>query len=83
MGMLILLTASVSVGLTAPAESPFTIAIHPVFLRLDQEADPSRTRALGLDIDIKLGTVHVHVGWSALPLASLSSPSTKTAATLL
>jgi hypothetical protein len=82
-GTLIVVAASVSVGLTAPADGPFTIAVRPVFLRLDEAPDDSRARALGLDIDVKLGTIHLHFGWSAIPLASLSPASTKVASTLL
>ncbi len=82
MGTLIVLAASVSVGLTAPADGPFSITVRPVFLRLDDSADPSRARALGLDIDVKLGETRLHFGWSAIPLASLS-PSTKPGCSLL
>jgi hypothetical protein len=74
---LILVPALVSVGLTAPADGPFSIGIRPVFLRLDQtDIAASRARALGLDIDIKLGTIHLHVGWSAF-----ASPPTSTKTT--
>jgi hypothetical protein len=82
-GTLIVVAACVSVGLTAPADGPFTIAVRPVFLRLDETFDDSRARALGLDIDLKLGRLHLHYGWSAIPLASLSPPSTKSVSTLL
>ena len=51
---LIISTALVSVGLTAPADGPFSIVVHPVFL--------------GVDIDIKFGAMHTHWAWSALPL---------------
>jgi hypothetical protein len=68
-GALILVTALVSVGLTASADGPFSIGIRPVFLRLDPTGDAtSRPRALGIDIDVKLGTIHLHMGWSAIPL---------------
>jgi hypothetical protein len=83
MGTLIVLAASVSVGLTAPVDGPFTIAVRPVFLRLDEAPDQSRARALGLDIDIKFGTVRLHFGWSAISLASLTPASTKCVSTLL
>jgi hypothetical protein len=82
-GTAILVAACVSVGLTAPAGGPFTIAIRPVFLRLDEALDDSRARALGLDIDVKLGTMHLHFGWSAIPFASLSPASTQLAPSLL
>ena len=52
---LIVFTALVAVGVTAPAEAPFTIAIRPVFMNL------------GFDIDIKVWAVHLHFAWSALP----------------
>ena len=55
---LIVFTALVAVGVTAPAEAPFTIAIRPVFM------------TLGLDIDVKVWSVHLHFAWSALPSAS-------------
>jgi hypothetical protein len=51
----ILVLATVAVGLTAGAEGPFSIAVRPVFLRL------------GIDVDIKLGSIHLHANWSALP----------------
>ena len=73
-GGLIVVTALVSVGLTAPADGPFSIGIRPVFLQLDPASiAESRARALGLDVDIKLGTIHLHVGWSAIPLLPAST----------
>ena len=81
---LLALAALISVGLTAPADGPFTIGITPVFLRLDAAAvAESRARALGLDLDIKLWTLHLHFAWSAIPMAVLSPASTKPAAALL
>jgi hypothetical protein len=75
-GTLILLAALISVGLTAPADGPFTIDIKPVFLRLDASSlEQSRAGALGLDIDIRIGTVHLHFAWSAVPMASLTGPA--------
>jgi len=55
LSVLVALTAILSVGLTAAPNAPFSIAIRPTFLRL------------GVDIDIKVGTAHLHAGWSALP----------------
>ena len=52
---LVAATAVVTVGLTASETSPFSITIRPVFLRL------------GIDVDVKIGTMHLHAGWSALP----------------
>ena len=69
LGALILFTALASVGLTAPQDGPFSIDIRPEFLRLDPTAvAESRARAFGLDVDIKLGALHMHIGWSAIPL---------------
>jgi hypothetical protein len=50
----VLSTAIVAVGLTAPADGVFSIAVHPVFLRL------------GINLDVKLGSLHLHASWSAL-----------------
>ena len=62
-------TALTSVGLTAPADGPFSLRIRPVWLRVDPEAiAESRAHALGLDVDVKLGGLHLHLGWSAIPL---------------
>ena len=73
-GTLILLAALIAVGLTAPADGPFTIDVNPVFLRLDAASlADSRASALGLDIDIKVGEVHLHFGWSAVPIAALTT----------
>ena len=55
---LIVFSALVAVGVTAPADAPFTIAIRPVFMNL------------GFDIDIKVWSVHLHFAWSALPSVS-------------
>jgi hypothetical protein len=80
-GTLIVFAALVSVGITAPADGPFTIGVRPAFLRLDAEAlAESRAHALGLEVDIKLGTMHLHFQWSAIPL---TPATTKAADTLL
>ena len=80
-GTLIVLAALVSVGLTAPPEGPFSIGLQPVFFRIDPASiSESGAHALGLDVDIKLGTLHLHFAWSAIPLARAS---TKPARTLL
>jgi hypothetical protein len=60
----ILVVALVAVGLTAGGDGPFSIAVRPVFLRL------------GVDLDVKLGWIHLHANWSALPEPA---PSTKPA----
>ena len=61
-------TLLVTVGLTAPADSAFTISIHPVFA------------TLGIDVDVKLGGMHVHFAWSAM---QAPRSSTKTGEPLL
>jgi len=76
MGVLVLFTAFVSVGLTAPADGPFSIVITPVFVRLDRTAiAQSRAGALGFDVDVKIGSMHMHMGWSAVPISSLTTNS--------
>ena len=58
---LIAFTALAAVGLTAPADAAFTIAIRPVFA------------TLGLDVDVKLGSMHLHFAWSAIPAGGSST----------
>jgi hypothetical protein len=83
-GTLLFLSALISVGLAAPADGVFSIEIQPVFLRLDAAAvAESRASALGLDVDIRIGTLHLHFAWSAVPMAALTSSSTKTTSRLL
>jgi hypothetical protein len=77
MGVLIMFTALVSVGLTAPADGPFSISITPVFLSLDQIAVArSDARVFGLDIDVRVGSRHFHYGWSAVSISSLTTNTT-------
>ena len=64
----ILALATVAVGLTAGADGPFSIAVRPSFLHL------------GLDLDIKLGSMHLHAHWSALPGPETPSSSTQPSA---
>ena len=72
--VLVLFTALVSVGLTAPVDGPFSIVITPVFVRLDSTAiAESRARALGFDIDLKIGSMRLHLGWSAVPISRLTT----------
>ena len=59
LGLLIVFTALVSVGLTAPADAPFAIGVRAMFL--------------GLDIDIKVGASHLHYHWSAIPLSGATT----------
>jgi hypothetical protein len=80
-GTAIMIAALVSVGLTAPADGPFTIDVQPVFLRFDPAAiAESRAHALRLNVDIKFGTLHLHYTWSAIPL---TPTTTKSAGALL
>jgi hypothetical protein len=73
----IAIAALASVGLTAPADGPFTIDLQPMFLRLDPAAiAESRAHALGLSVDIKFGTLHLHFTWSAIPLSPATTKST-------
>ena len=75
------LAALISVGLAAPAESLFSIEVKPVFLRLDAPTE-SRTSALGLDVDIRIWTLHLHFAWSAVPMPALTSgPATRPSST--
>ena len=64
-GMMLLVTALLTVGLTASSDGPFSIDVEPVFIRL------------GIDIDIKIGSLHLHAGWSALPSEPVSTESSE------
>ena len=73
-GTLIVFAALVSVGLTAPSDGPFTIELRPAFFRLDPASiAASHGHALGLDVDITFGTLHLHFAWSAIPLTPAST----------
>ena len=52
---IVIAVACLTVGFTAEADSPFSISIHTAFLQL------------GIDLDVKLGSLHLHASWSALP----------------
>jgi hypothetical protein len=54
-------TALTAVGLTAPADAAFSIVVRPVFV------------TLGIDVDVKVWSTHLHFGWSALPAAPAST----------
>ena len=54
-------TALVAVGLTAPADAPFTIVVRPVFV------------SLGVDVDVKVWSMHLHFTWSAIPPVAAST----------
>jgi hypothetical protein len=75
-GLLIIMTALMAVGLVSPEDRAFSIQVHPVLLRLDPAAiAQSRARALGVDVDIRIGGLHVHLGWSALPFSAMTTNS--------
>jgi hypothetical protein len=77
----IAIVALASVGLTAPASSPFTIDVEPVFMRLDPASiAESRAHALAVKVDVKVGNLHLHYRWSAIPLTPVT---TKPGSTLL
>jgi hypothetical protein len=62
------------VGLTAPADAPFSISVRTIFLRVDPSpTGQPRPRALGLDVDVKCGSMHLHLGWPGFLLAALST----------
>lgn len=52
--MLLACTALVSVGLTAPADSVFSITIRPVVMQL------------AIECDVRLGPMHFRTRWSAI-----------------
>jgi hypothetical protein len=58
---LIACSALVAVGLTAPADAPFSIVIRPVFV------------TLGVDVDVRVWSSHLHFGWSAIPAAGTTT----------
>jgi hypothetical protein len=79
-----LIAALISVGLAAPADGVFSIDVTPVFLHLDAAAvGEPRPSALGLDIEIRIWTLHLHYAWSAVPMAALTPSSTKPGSRLL
>ncbi|HWF83820.1 MAG TPA: hypothetical protein VG222_03200 [Vicinamibacterales bacterium] len=74
--LLAVMMAFIAVGLSAPADGLFSIAIQPVLWRVDAAAfAESRASALGADVDVKLGTMHMHVSWSLLPLSPRPEPA--------
>jgi len=67
--LVIATTALASVGLTAAPDAVFSITVQPTLFRLDPVAvEQSRAHILGLDIEIRLGSMHLHVGWPGVPL---------------
>jgi hypothetical protein len=70
----IVIVALVSVGVTAPASSLFTIGIEPVFMRLDPVSiAEARAHALAVKVDVKFGNLHLHYQWSAIPLTPVTT----------
>lgn len=64
-----LLGTVLMVSLAAQAGSLVSVAVRPVLLRLDaSEPGQPRPRALALDVDVKLGDLHLHAGWPGFPL---------------
>jgi hypothetical protein len=73
--ILIAATACLAVGLTAPADAPFSIAIRASLVRVDTSpAGLVQPRALVLDVDLKCGPARYHVGWPGIPIAAVSTP---------
>jgi len=69
--VVVVATAFFAVGLSAPPDSPFSIAVQPILWRVDAAAlAESRASILGLDMDVKLGPMHMHLSWSLLPLST-------------
>jgi len=67
-GLAIAMTALASVGLTAPADGVFAITIHPTLVRVDSTPllEQARARFLGVDIEIKVGSMQLHFGWALI-----------------
>jgi hypothetical protein len=61
LAILIAATSLTGVGLTAPADAPFTIVVRPVIM------------SLGVDVDVKVWSRHLHFAWSAIPPAGAST----------
>ncbi|MGE5243169.1 MAG: hypothetical protein ACM3SQ_02950 [Betaproteobacteria bacterium] len=61
--------AVASAGLAAPAGAPWSIDVRPYLLRVDT-SDPhhQRARAFGVDLDLRLLSVHAHVGWPGISI---------------
>ena len=73
----LLFTAMLAVGLTAPSDGLFSVAIKPVFMHIDAAAiAESRARIFGVDVEVRMGSTHLHVGWSAIPLGQTSTKPT-------
>jgi hypothetical protein len=70
----IAIVALVSVGLTAPPAGPFTIDVEPVFMRLDAASiAESRAHVLAVKVNVKVGSLHLHYQWSAIPLTPVTT----------
>ena len=65
----IVAAAVVSVGITAAPTSPFSITIEPALVRMDDvDGAAGRAAVLAADIDVKLGSVHLHIAWPGIPI---------------
>jgi hypothetical protein len=74
LSVLIVFTACLAVGLTAPASAPWTITVHTTLWRLERVSDGlARPRALGLDVDVKCGSAHYRIRWPGFLVAALST----------
>ncbi len=72
--LLIMVTAFLAVGLTAPVDAPFSIVVHASFISTDPSPSGAvRPRALVLDVDVKCGTTLFHTGWNGIPVAAVST----------
>jgi hypothetical protein len=57
-------SALVAVGLTSSGDSPLSLSVHPVLLRVERSAAGQLyPRVLALDVDLKIGSLHAHAGW--------------------
>lgn len=65
----IVAAAIVSVGITAAPTSPFSITIEPALVRMDDvDGTAGRAAVLAADIDVKLGSVHLHIAWPGIKI---------------
>lgn len=65
LGALVLTVAILAVGLTASSDSAFSITLRPVFVFFQ----------LGLDVDVKIGAMHLHTHWSLFPSSTKPADS--------
>jgi hypothetical protein len=55
-------------GLASPRSSAWAIDVKPVMLRVDRGAGGPHARAFGLDVNVRLLSLHAHLGWRGVPL---------------